>query len=255
MSTFSERLQNNATVATQGSSTPQFQGQQIGFNGQTGKLSLFEVGHFNELQEIKSLTFVTDFIMRRLKFTDGTGKDAETTTSNYVIGDDTTPYEMSFNGSLVSGKTKKEFLKNFGKLKPAQRLSQENIYIGYLVSVDGQAQETATPVWYVSRGTQMYNLNVALDKNGGLTAQTLISLGANGKSVQNKQGGFTQMLDFEVSQLDPERLPKFIEWLDNSEAPQKVQEYREQIESLSQQVENHNDYITETDISDDDLPF
>ena len=276
MSNFSERMNNNETINTNSSSLPEFKGLMSAFNGQTGKFSLFTPGHFDQPENITSISFVTDFVMKRLKHRIGSGQNAETSSSNYIVGDAKTPYRITIEGTTYTGSTKKAIADQIGRLQNGESLSQETIYVGYLSAKNGKSLPEATPIWFVSRGTQMYNLNVALDENGGLSARTVINVSANGKSIVNSQGGTTQLLDFKISQLEDERVAKFVEWAESNGAPDWVETYKKQmfeaseLEGTSTTVSDQsitkttvNDVPnpfaasskTEIDISDDDLPF
>lgn len=234
MSRFSERMQNNEKISTSSSSLPEFKGLMSAFNGQTGKFSLFVPGHFDQPEDVQSISFVTDFVMKRLKHRLGSGQNATTSSSNYIVGGSTTPYKITIEGTTYVGPTKKAIADQIGRFQNGESLSQETIYVGYLSAKNGQPMPEATPLWFVSRGTQMYNLNVALDENGGLTAQTVIKASANGNSIVNAQGGTTQVLDFKVSQLEEARVPKFIEWAEANGAPDWVEEYRNQMIEASE---------------------
>lgn len=287
MSTFAERMNNNQVINTNSSSLPEFKGLMSAFNGQTGQFSLFVPGHFDQSEDTKSIAFVTDFVMKRLKHRIGSGQNATTSSSNYIVGDAKTPYKITIEGQTYTGATKKAIADQIGRLQNGESLSQETIYVGYLSNKNGQALPEATPIWFVSRGTQMYNLNNALDANGGLSARTVITAQANGNSVVNGQGGTTQLLDFKISQLDDQRVGAFIQWAEANGTPDWVEKYRNDMFEASeleanatatveqnlqnvqttanatqsgqpQTVEAPNPFAgngTEIDISDDDLPF
>lgn len=278
MSNFSDRMNNNTSINTNSSSLPEFKGLMSAFNGQTGKFSLFVPGHFDQPEDITSISFVTDFVMKRLKHRIGSGQGSETSSSNYIVGDAKTPYRITIEGTTYVGATKKAITDQIGRLQNGESLSQETIYVGYLSSKNGQSLPEATPIWFVSRGTQMYNLNVALDENGGLSARTVINVSANGKHIINSQGGTTQLLDFKISQLEDERVNKFVEWAEANRTPDWVENYRKQMFEASELENtsvsenstpiNENNPVTpvntpnpfansrvEVEVSDDDLPF
>lgn len=287
MSKFAERMNNNETINTNSSSLPEFKGLMSAFNGQTGQFSLFVPGHFDKSEDTKSISFVTDFVMKRLKHRIGSGQNATTSSSNYIVGDAKTPYKITIEGQTYTGATKKAIADQIGRLQNGESLSQETIYVGYLSNKNGQALPEATPIWFVSRGTQMYNLNNALEASGGLSARTVITAQANGNSIVNGQGGTTQLLDFKISQLDDQRVGGFIKWAEANGTPDWVEKYRNDMFEASeleasatatfeqstqnvqipnnatpsgqpQTVETPNPFAgsgTEIDISDDDLPF
>lgn len=275
MSNFSERMNNNETINTNSSSLPEFKGLMSAFNGQTGKFSLFTPGHFDQPEDITSISFVTDFVMKRLKHRVGSGQNADTSNSNYIVGDAKTPYRITIEGTTYIGATKKAIADQIGRLQNGESLSQETIYIGYLSSKNGKSLAEAKPIWFVSRGTQMYNLNVALDDNGGLSARTVINVSANGKSVVNGQGGTTQLLDFKISQLEDDRVTKFVEWAEANGTPDWVENYKKQMFEASESDGVNSGTINQTvvqpamndvpnpfaksdnqiEIDDDDLPF
>lgn len=287
MTTFAERMNNNQAINTNSSSLPEFKGLMSAFNGQTGQFSLFVPGHFDQSEDTKSISFVTDFVMKRLKHRIGSGQNATTSSSNYIVGDAKTPYKITIEGQTYTGATKKSIADQMGRLQNGESLSQETIYVGYLSNKNGQALPEATPIWFVSRGTQMYNLNNALEASGGLSARTVITAQANGNSIVNGQGGTTQLLDFKISQLDDQRVGAFIKWAEANGTPNWVEKYRNDMFEASeleanatttfeqnfqnvqipsnatpsgqpQTVEAPNPFAgngTEIDISDDDLPF
>lgn len=218
---FAERLRNNDRIETTSSELPSFPGMFTAFNGNSGAFSMMAPGSdIKDAQDVKSMQFITHFTMTRLKFSP---TQNEKYLSNYVIGGENIPYLMTYNGVNYIANTGKEMAAQLG-LRDTSLIKQEQVYVGYIVNLDGAAQPQARAVWYVSRGVNAYLLNDALKDNGGLQARTLIKMSSNGATRKNNSGGTNMVLDFDVSQLSEEKVDSFIKWSDN--AAQIIEQYR-----------------------------
>lgn len=229
-STFAERLRNNDRIQTTTSELPPFPGQFTAFNGNSGKFSIMQPGsNLSDASDINSLQFITHFVMTRLKYT----PDATTKTlSNYVIAGEDTPYVMTVDGITHVADSGKQMAVKLGA--DANKLKQEQVFVGYIVNLDGEANGIAEPVWYVSRGVNAYLLNEAMNNYGQLSARTLIKVTAKGTTRTNDSGGTNMVLDFEISDIPEEKIDGFIKWSES--AAQTIEQYRLDMISASERI-------------------
>lgn len=261
---YAERLKNNQAIETMAGTGPQLNGAMLSANGQTGEFSYIGIGKkFDEAVEIKSVSLVVDFAMTRIKYRHGSDM---TVTSNYVVAGQKTPYSITIGGVTYVGQTKKE-LSGKMQLKDGESLSQETIYIGYPATIDGEAQATAEPIWYVSRGINAWRMNDTLNEAGGLTAATLLTITNNRSKFKNASGGMNFVLDYSAQQIDESRIQSMGDWIDASGAADVVEKYKNDMIAESNRISqpqfeqtgmSTNDLFGSTDvpeIKDDDLPF
>lgn len=266
MDNYAERFNNNETVETMASSLPAFPGRMVMYNNNTGVLSLIVPGQdLKTAQEVHSIKFATDFTMTRLKYRQGQDMSEN---SNYVIAGENNPFKLTVMNKTYVAKNKKEMVQQM-QLSSGESISQEVIYVGYIVSIDGQASPVAEPVWYVSRGINAWRLNDELQAIGGLTMQTMIQMSANKESYKNNNGGTNLVLTFEVNNLNDDKKDGFINWAIKDGSTQTVANYKEAmiaatneentepiaIESNQEVEKNPFGGGQEVDIADDDLPF
>ena len=264
MSSYAERLKNNEAIQTSTASGPQFPGAMLSANGQTGEFSYIGVGKdFKDAIEINSVAMIVDFAMTRIKYRQGSDV---TVTSNYVVAGEKTPYAITLSGVTYVGNTKKELTGKI-QLQPNESLSQETIYIGYPATINGEAQKTAEPIWYVSRGVNAWRLNDTLNEAGGLTAATLLTITNNKEKFKNQNNGTNFVLTFAAQQIDESRIDAMGSWIDASGAADTVENYKAEMIAESNRIANPqfeqtgistNDLYGASDaqqIDDDDLPF
>lgn len=264
MDNYKERFNNNDAIETSASSLPAFPGRMIMYNNNTGTLGLVLQGQdVGSAQEVHSIKLAVDFTMTRLKYRQG---QEVSENSSYVVTGEKNPFRLNVLNKTYVAKTKREMLEQM-QLNSGETLSQEVIYVGYIVAIDGKPCSVAEPVWYVSRGINAYRLNDELQAIGGLTMQTMINLIANKEKYKNNNGGTNLVLSFETNNLDESKKDGFVEWVTKDGSTQKVAEYKEAMIKATtsyeapvggdEQVAESNPFMggQEVEIEDDDLPF
>ncbi|WP_270621858.1 hypothetical protein [Weissella viridescens] len=264
MDNYAERFNNNDSIETSTSSLPAFPGRMVMYNNNTGTLALVVQGQdVATAQEVHSIKLAVDFTMTRLKYRQGQDMSEN---SNYVVTGEKNPFKLTVMNKTYVAKSKREMLEQM-QLNSGETLSQEVIYVGYIVAIDGQPCPVAEPVWYVSRGINAWRLNDELQAIGGLTMQTMINLIANKEQYKNSNGGTNLVLSFETNNLDDSKKSGFVNWVTKDGSTQKVADYKEAMikattaeeEALttSNPVAEPNPFTggQTVDIADDDLPF
>lgn len=264
MNDFEQRFMNNENISSSNSTLPKFEGKMMSYNGNEGQFSIMNPGDdLKDAREVKSISFVVDFIMMRLKYRSNSG---DTTTSNYKFPNTDVDYTISINDVMYQGSSKKEIINQLGVVE-AGNLKQELVYVGYLVNIDGTAQSKSVPVWYVSRGTNSWLLSEALKQHGGLKSRTQITIANNGTTRKNENGGTNKVLDFKVAEIPDDRAKGFVSWVVAGGTADWVNQYRQDMENISKNIKetkgeqteiSTNDMFgnaKEIDINDDDLPF
>lgn len=262
MDNYTERFNNNDAIETSISRLPTFPGRTIMYNSNTGILSLVVQGQdVDTAQEVHSIKLAIDFTMTRLKYRQGQELSENST---YVVTGENNPFKLTVLNKTYTAKSKREMVEQM-QLGPGETLNQEVIYVGYIVSIDGQACPVAEPVWYVSRGVNAWRLNDELNAIGGLTMQTMINLIANKEQYKNNNGGTNLVLSFETNNLTESQKEGFVNWVTKDGSTQKVADYKEAMIKVTtsdevpveQDVESNPflDRNQEVEITDDDLPF
>lgn len=264
MDNYTNRFNNNESIETTATSMPNFPGRMVMYNNNTGVLSLIVPGqNMQTAQEVQSLKFATDFTMTRLKYRQGQDVSEN---SNYVIEGDHNPFVLNVMNKTYTAKNKREMVQKM-QLQSGESISQEVIYIGYIVSIDGEPSQSAEPVRYVSRGINAYRLNDEIQAIGGLKMQTMIHLIANKEPYKNNNGGTNLVLTFDVNNLDKDKAQGFLSWVTKDGSTQLVDDYKRSLISMTKET-NESDQSAEqpdteipfgrgqeVDIDDDDLPF
>lgn len=265
MDNYTDRFNNNEPIETMTSSLPAFPGRMVMYNNNTGVLSLIVPGQsVDTAQEIHSLKFATDFTMTRLKYRQGQELSEN---SNYVVDGENTSFKLTVSNKTYTAKSKKEMVQQM-QLAAGESISQETIYVGYIVSIDGTASQVAEPVWYVSRGINAWRLNDELKAIDGLKMQTMIQLIANKETYKNNNGGTNLVLTFDVNNLAQDKAQGFLAWVTQDGSTRVVADYKNaMIDATKEGVVTQNENTVAdagqnpfsngqmVDISDDDLPF
>lgn len=241
---FEEELLNDEAINVSNSIYPTLDGDSLTFNGSDGSFGLaspqadFETKE--GIQDVKKVKILFFAIRKRFRYTASTD---QYTDSQYVNPGTHTPYVLNIDNSLVMGRNKQQLvdsaLKQGLKVK-ADDFKEIDVYFGFLLSVDGQAQNgEARLVRYTNRGTQKLEMSNAIQKQGNrLTRRSMITIAYNGRTTKVQNGKNTvKLLDFSIDEIDKtnkDTIDRMVKWL--SDKANELNNYVTDVDKASAQI-------------------